>query len=140
MVISFAVAVWFQFLHAGAGLPPLDASTELVVGVAVTTVGWLLVTFLTPAPDPETLRAFHARIRPIGPGWRAVVGDAPTADGESVGAAALAWFLACLAVYAALFGTGYALYGQWALALGLGVVAVGSGGGVLRLLPRIGLR
>ena len=140
MVFSFAVAVWFQFFHARAGLPPLSASTELVVGVAVTTVGWLLVTFLTAAPDAETLRAFHAHMRPIGPGWRAVVGDVPPPEGESVGAAALAWFLACLAVYAALFGTGYALYGKWPLALGLGVIAVGCAGGVLRLLPRVGLR
>src|SRR2546422_2396276 len=32
--------------------------------------------------------------------------------GESVTAAFLCWFLGCVVIYAALFGTGYALYGK----------------------------
>jgi len=50
MVVSFAVAVWFQFLHGRLGFAPVHPSAQLVIGVAVTSVAWLLVTFLTPPP------------------------------------------------------------------------------------------
>ena len=55
-------------------------------------------------------------------------------------AAALAWFLGCLAVYSALFGTGYVLYGRVGIGVALLAVALGGAVGILRLLPRVGLR
>lgn len=140
MIISFLVAVYFQFVHQGLGLPEYDASTQLVLGVVVTTVGWVGVTFLTQPTETETLRAFHARMRPVGPGWRAIVGDVPPPEGESIGAAALAWFLGCVAVYGALFATGFALYGQVMAAVVVGAVAFVAATAVVRLLPRVGLR
>ncbi|HSM35972.1 MAG TPA: sodium:solute symporter family protein [Longimicrobiales bacterium] len=130
MVISFVVAVIMQYAT-------LDPWLELVIGVVITTVGWMTVTFLTPPDDEATLRAFYDRIRPIGAGWRAVVGDAAAATGDSVSVPLLAWFLGCALVYGALFGTGYLLYGQVAQgAVGL-LVAAGAAWGIARLLPRI---
>ena len=147
MVISFLVAVYFGFLHTPLGFTKWDPSAELVVGVAVTTVGWLVVTFLTPPVDTETLRDFHTRIQPLGKGWEAVVprkrgpaqdGDVDTGQGGELAAGLLSWFLGCVMVYAALFGTGFLLYGNmvWGLA-GLILAAV-AGWGVLKLLPRVG--
>ncbi len=147
MVISFLVAVYFGFLHTPLGFTKWDPSAELVVGVAVTTVGWLVVTFLTPPVDTETLKDFHTRIQPLGKGWEAVVprkrgpaqdGDVDTGQGGELAAGLLSWFLGCVMVYAALFGTGFLLYGNtvWGLA-GLILTAV-AGWGVLKLLPRVG--
>ena len=147
MVISFLVAVYFGFLHTPLGFTRWDPSAELVVGVAVTTVGWLVVTFLTPPVDTETLKDFHTRIQPLGKGWEAVVprkrgpaqdGDVDTGQGGELAAGLLSWFLGCVMVYAALFGTGFLLYGNmvWGLA-GLILTAV-AGWGVLKLLPRVG--
>ena len=147
MVISFLVAVYFGFLHTPLGFTKWDPSAELVVGVAVTTVGWLVVTFLTPPVDTETLKDFHTRIQPRGKGWEAVVprkrgpaqdGDVDTGQGGELAAGLLSWFLGCVMVYAALFGTGFLLYGNmvWGLA-GLILAAV-AGWGVLKLLPRVG--
>src|SRR5256886_460679 len=51
MAISFVVAVYFQFVHRALGLAPLAPTVQLVIGVAVTTAGWLAVTFLTPPTD-----------------------------------------------------------------------------------------
>ena len=147
MVISFLVAVYFGFLHTPLGFTKWDPSAELVVGVAVTTVGWLVVTFLTPPVDTETLKDFHTRIQPLGKGWEAVVprkrgpaqdGDVDTGQGGELAAGLLSWFLGCVMVYAALFGTGFLLYGNmvWGLA-GLILAAV-AGWGVLKLLPRVG--
>src|SRR5205807_2360803 len=66
MAISFVVAVYFQFVHRALGLAPLAPTVQLVIGVAVTTAGWLAVTFLTPPTDRATLQAFYDRIRPMG--------------------------------------------------------------------------
>ncbi|MED5198620.1 MAG: sodium:solute symporter family protein [Gemmatimonadota bacterium] len=147
MVISFLVAVYFGFLHTPLGFTKWDPSAELVVGVALTTVGWLVVTFLTPPVDTETLKDFHTRIQPLGKGWEAVVprkrepaqdGDVDTGQGGELAAGLLSWFLGCVMVYAALFGTGFLLYGNmvWGLA-GL-ILATVAGWGVLKLLPRVG--
>ena len=148
MVISFLVAVYFGFFHAQLGFARWDPSAELVVGVAVTTVGWIVVTFLTPPVDTGTLRAFHAKIRPLGRGWDAVVplADDTGRDGSSdrdagsgeLAAGLLSWFLGCVMVYAALFGTGFLLYGNvaWGI-IGL-IVAALAGRTVLKLLPRVG--
>ncbi len=141
MVISFLVAVYFQFVHGALGLAPLDPAVQLVVGVLITTAGWLAITVLTPPADPETLRSFHQRIRPMGPGWSgAGLGLESETSEDSVSAAFLAWFLGCTVVYGAVFGTGYALYGRPSPAMLCLGVAAGSAFGLMKTLPRVGLR
>ncbi|MGD8287431.1 MAG: Na+:solute symporter [Gemmatimonadota bacterium] len=151
MVISFVVAVYFTGgltlapvgLSVGVAWPVPDwsASLQLVVSVVVTTVGWMTVTFLTPPADAETLRSFHERIRPLGPGWQgAGMERVPSTENDSLTAAFLAWFLGCVVVYGALFGTGYALYGSSMLAVVcLGAAAVAAVA-LLKTLPRVGIR
>jgi Na+/proline symporter len=141
MVVSFLVAVYFQFGHEALGFARWDSSLELVAGVALTTVGWLAVTFLTPPTGNDTLVRFHDSIRPGGPGWRAVAGDATRPAGvpadASMTSAVGAWFLGCVVVYGALFGTGYLLYGEgmWATACFM-VAAIGTMG-LVKLLPGV---
>ncbi len=141
MVVSFLVALWFQFVHERVGFAPMSASTQLVIGVGVTTAGWVVVTFLTRPAAVEKLQAFYDHIRPMGPGWRGAGIVTQAADpSESPTAAFMAWFLGCVVVYGAIFGTGYGLYGRTAPAVVcLGVAAMGAWG-VLRLLPKVGLR
>jgi hypothetical protein len=122
-------------------VPGWDASAQLVAGVVVTTIGWLTVTLLTKPSEPETLRRFHDLIRPLGPGWRgAGLGREPDPGGDSLAAAFLAWFLACVVVYGAVFATGYTLYGRWPPALVCLAAATGASLGLLRVFPRVGLR
>ena len=141
MIISFLVALYFQFVHESLGFAAIDSSMQLVVGVLVTSVGWLSVTFLTAPAEAATLRSFHALIRPMGKGWRGAGLDLEEYDeGDSIAAAFLAWFLGCTVVYGAVLGTGYALYGRGSLAiLCLGTAALASVA-LLKTLPRVGLR
>jgi SSS family solute:Na+ symporter len=138
MVISFAVAVWFQFGHEAVGLQALHPSLQLVIGVALTTVVWLAVTFATAPTDTATLQDFYDRIRPFGRGWHRVVQVDDTPARGSVTAALSCWLLGCVVVYAALFGTGYILYGR----PGPGAVFLGASAlaalGLFRTLPRVG--
>jgi Na+/proline symporter len=136
MTISFLVAIYFQFGHTRLGFEAVDPSAALLIGVAITTVGWVSVTLLTPPTDRATLQMFHDRIRPFGAGWRRAV-DVGTGPAEGPAAAALCWFLGCVVVYATLFGTGYALYGRPAGAvIGL-VIAFVSAIALFAVLPRV---
>ncbi len=138
MVISFVIAVYFQFVHRALGLPPLAPTLQLVIGIAITTVGWLAVTFATPPTDRATLQTFYDRIRPMGPGWNGAVRTRPPNPGESVTAAFLCWFLGCAVIYAALFGTGYVLYGKLLPGIVCLVTASAAAWGLFRTLPRVG--
>ncbi len=140
MIISFTVALYFQFWHVPLGFAPLGAATQLVAGVAITTTGWLLVTLLTPATDRATLQAFYDRIRPIGPGWRAAVTTQEPDPAESVTAAFLCWFLGVAAIYTALFGTGYVVYGRPLPGLVCFAAAVAAAWGLFRVVPRVGFK
>ena len=141
MTISFLVALYFAFVHGRLGLDPLTGWQQLVVGVAVTTLGWLAVTLVTPPVDGPTLQRFYDKIQPLGRGWRRVVDtSAARTDDGSVTAAFLGWFLGCVLVYGALFGTGYALYGRPLPATLALAVSAGAGVWLSRLLPRLGFR
>jgi Na+/proline symporter len=151
MMVSFVVAVYFT---GGIALDPVGipvgvdwpvpawtASGQLVASVVITTVAWLAVTFLTPPVEAATLRSFHERIRPLGPGWRgAGFEPVPASDTDSLSAAFLAWFLGCAAVYATLFGTGYLLFGNGVWAVAFLTVAAFATYGLVRTLPRVGIR
>jgi Na+/proline symporter len=134
MVVSFAVALFFFFQHR-VQAEGLESWQELLIGVALTTVGWLAACWLTRPTDEETLRAFYRLTRPGGPGWRAVV-ERAAGDGETLDDGKTPWSVpgglvcmlaGCLGVYAALFATGYWLYGEHPRALVLAAVAVGAG-------------
>ncbi len=135
MVVSFGVAVWFQFVHEAVGLALPSAAVQLLVGVGVTTAAWLAVTAATPPSDAAVLQAFYDRVRPFPRGWSKAVVAVPGEPG-AVTAALLAWLCGCVAVYAALFGTGMGLYGRGLEAALFGVAALIAALALFRLLPK----
>jgi Na+/proline symporter len=140
MIISFAVALYFQFADQTLGFPALHPSTMLIAGVAITTIGWLTVTLLTPPADGRTLQTFYDTIQPFARGWKSAVHTKPARGDESLSAAFLSWFLGCVVVYAALFGTGFFIYGDAAVgALCLGACGVAAVA-LFRTLPRLGFQ
>ena len=139
MVISFLIAVYLHFGHVRLGFAPLDPTAALVLGVIVTTVGWLAVTLLTPPTDRAVLQSFYDRIRPYPAGWRRAVDTSGRKEsGDDLAAGFLAWFLGCVAVYAALFATGYLLYGRLEIGLLCAAVAIASAYGLKRVIPKVG--
>ncbi len=137
MVISFAVAFTFKFVLPGR----FASGTELLLGVAITTVGWIVVTYLTRPTASATLQHFYRLIRPHHTGWKPVV-QAGIAEGRieksqvSTGRLPLeiaAMFAAIFMVYAALGATGLWLYGRVGEALWLTGVAALAGVVVYRV-------
>jgi len=114
MVISFVVAIVLEVIATDLVAP----NYKLVVGVGITTIGWLLVTFLTQPESEETLRGFAKHVNPT-VGWKnyrsgevAVAGNLPLQI--------LGMFLGCVVVYTALFATGSFIYGNFNAGLMLG--------------------
>ncbi|MEL6655140.1 MAG: sodium:solute symporter family protein [Bacteroidota bacterium] len=140
MVISFAVALYFEFVHPG-GLPD---HAKLVYGVGITTVGWVAVTLLTRPTAKETLIRFYRLVRPHSPGWDAVIQYAKKAEELAAPIPTSSFmlelscmFAGCFMVYGLLFSTGYLLYGQLALAGVSFLVVLASGWVIYRNWPKI---
>jgi len=128
MFISFAVALFLEFAWAPLGLPELLDHEKLLLGVTITTIGWLAVTFMTEPTDRATLERFYTKIHPGGPGWQPVADKLPTgvtvnAD-ENMALRVGAVFIGAIAVYSILFATGFYLYGNLSATLTSAVVAV----------------
>lgn len=137
MVISFVIAVYFQFFHAYTGLPTLTGWEEIVIGVILTTIGWVSATYMIRPTSQKTLLHFYEVARPGGPGWQKVLDTAKEAGKEVQVYKDEAWrvpqgifcmVLGCVAVYGTLFATGYWIYGHWVLAGFITAVAVVASG------------
>ncbi len=131
MIVSFVIAVYFQFVHVQAGFVPITTGAQLVVGVGLTTVAWVSVTFASRPTDIQTLVRFYNLVHPGGPGWSRVVAEgrrqgydfAKEGEGWQLPLEILCMMVATFTVYGALFSTGYAIYGNSGPALILGLVA-----------------
>lgn len=118
MAISFIVALFFQYGYEKFNLPPLEDWQELLWGVGITTLGWLLVTLVTKPTNKNQLEKFYTTVQPDKFGWKPIAnkleenGYTVQTPGSLVAGIA-AMFVATLLVYSLLFGVGYVLYGQW---------------------------
>ncbi|MEZ4984886.1 MAG: hypothetical protein R2795_07595 [Saprospiraceae bacterium] len=140
MAISFLVAIYFEFFME----TPLPDHTQLVYGVCITTVGWLVVTFATRPTAKDTLIRFYRLIRPHSAGWDAVIQWARKAEElaapiptSSFMLELAAMFAGCFMVYGMLFSTGFLIYGAYAQALVSLVVVFVSGWVIYKNWSRI---
>jgi len=134
MIISFAVAVFFELIAPKMNID-IAPHLKLISGVAITTVGWLAVTFLTQPASRDTLLSFYKLIKPSPGGWRPVL-DQAIAEGKITAAEIvpgklpleiLCMVSGCFLVYGALFGIGFLVYGEMGKAMiGFVVAAIAT--------------
>ncbi len=132
MIISFVVAVIFKFI-----LPKgtFEGHVELLLSVAITTVGWIAVTLMTPAVERKTLIDFYNLIKPHKGGWQPVIQEGianEQINPNEVTTGKLpqeltGMFAGIFLVYGVLFTTGLFLYGQLTHALIGAVISVVAG-------------
>ena len=101
----------FSLIFNEYGLP---LYMKLPLIIFITTIIWLVVTFITPADDNETLLNFYKKTKPGGPGWN-IIKKLDNIDNNPekwiVPSGILCMILGCLMIYSALFSTGYFIYG-----------------------------
>ena len=83
--------------------------------VLITTLIWLIVTFITPSDDTETLVKFYNKTKPGGPGWNIIKNNSGISNDKEewiVPKGILCMIIGCISIYSALFSTGYFIYGE----------------------------
>jgi Na+/proline symporter len=117
MAISFVVAIFFEVINPKVEwilIPENQAYLKLVYSVSITTIGWLLVTFLTQPEKDEILLSFYRKVTPAAYGWKKVLDRYPAEKQEQgqlpkeIGLMVTGTVM----VYAALFSTGFFIYGN----------------------------
>lgn len=136
MTSSFLMAVVFFVL--GKTWHPVPTHMALLGTIAVTSIVWITITFLTKPTDRAALVAFYKHVRPGGPGWKPVQAEAGVGGSpDSVANAALGWVTGIFFVYGALFGAGSFIYGRLGLGIAWTVVFIVSAFGLVKILPRL---
>jgi drug/metabolite transporter (DMT)-like permease len=121
MLISFVIAVFF-FVNGKMETPMFELADhwQLVVGVVVTTIGWVLVTYMTKPSDAETLNSFNSLI------------FGKESKFKGFGMKILGFFAGVVGVYCTLFAIGNFIYSNTILAVSLSAVAVVCGFVIIR--------
>ena len=101
MAISFVIAVLF-FVNGKLEAPWFELAShwQLVIGVVITTIGWITVTLLTQPSEKETLNSFNLLI------------FGKESKFKGFGYKTLAFIVGVLGVYATLFAIGNLIYGK----------------------------
>ena len=134
MVVAALTTAVLQIKNHGApliafsGTPPEVFAKTLLFTVAVTSIVWLVVTFLTK-PEPQSkLVEFYRRVRPTPTGWKPIAALAPEVQASDNGWYNLMdWLLGCLMVYMVLFGSGKIILGGTSQGVLMLAVAAVSG-------------
>ncbi len=123
----------------GGGPGELAAQAQVMLFVvAVSTVVWLVATLVTRPESDAVLGRFIEKVRPEGPGWRAVYArlgvPAPPPRGREV---IVGFALGVVLVYAALFGLGKLVLAEPAVGLALLGLAAVAWIAIMRVVPRL---
>ena len=106
MFVSFVVALVLQL-----GFPELASWQKMLITIAVTSVSWLAVTFLTPPTDAATAARFKAAVR---------------ADGRDVGKGLVLMAVSSFALFDLMYMVGAWIYGWYAKAAVATVLALAA--------------
>jgi hypothetical protein len=141
MISSFVFSILLLVLRKfGYAVPTHYA---LILTVVVTTISWVLTAFLGQPTDRQTLIRFYRKVRPFGPGWKAIRREAGITEAEARGShesfplALVGWVSGSLTIWSALFTVGNVLYGRWVYAAVLLAVFIGSGLVLIKVINRL---
>jgi len=126
MIAAAGAALALKYVTFSGNDALVYAKTTLITG-GITTVAWVLATFLTPAESEGTLTAFYRRVHPTVYGWKRIAKLVPELpEVRDVLSNTFNVIMGIALVYGCLFGIGKLIFGQWlwgALLLAMAAVA-----------------
>ena len=123
----------------------LPSWSKFILVVLITSVVWIVSTFITKPEDKKVLFNFYKKIQPGGPGWNKIVDQARAENIEivtkkekwSVPSGILAMLIGCVLIYSCMFAMGYYIYGNHVKAFILTGVAFVSGWMLIKVWKKI---
>ena len=147
MAASLIVAIYLEVLHPYLGMPEIDTTFKLIIGVAITTVCWVVVTLLTKPADEAKLISFYLKTQPGGPGWKNIRQkikesglEHPADESWEVPAGILCMLISTVGIYSGLFATGYWIYAKHMHAIILTAVCAISIAALINLWSRLRIK
>ncbi len=116
MICAAVVSIFLQLVLKWNSDDPKQFAYLMLVTVGITSLIWIVVTFLTSPEPVEKLVAFYRRVRPEGPGWNGIAAKAGLSESHAQGRLSLQfvnWILGCALIYGALFGIGKLIFKEW---------------------------
>ena len=126
MVVSFVIALIF-FINGKLKHPMFEIAGywQLILGVIITTLSWVIITLLTPPTEKETLNKFDSLIFEKEDKFK------------NIGVKIIAFISGTVGIYSFLFATGNWIYGKTILASGLTLLTIICIGILLRIWKKI---
>ncbi len=122
-----------------------EFALQMLIIVPISTVVWIVVTFLTEPVSTETLTSFYSRVRPSKMGWTLIAAEAKGASDEtnsqnpqidSKTPALVNWIIGVIFIYSFLFSIGKLLLGFTGTGLIFLSIAIITGIIMYQNLPR----
>jgi len=119
MATALVMTVSLRWAAPFSGSNPVVFAKTALTTSAVTTLVWLIVTYVTQPEPQEVLVKFYRAVRPHVSGWQPIARLTPDiTPTRDLGKNLLSWVLGCAMVYSALFGLGKLILHQ----AGLGAI------------------
>ena len=135
LAISAVAGSALYAFNVVAGDDPNATAKRLLITVAITTVGWIAVTFATQPETEATLIRFFERVRPDDFGWKRIARlAAPAPKGASLGLALVDWLAGLGLVFGTLFAIGDFVLAEPLPGTAFAIVALACGAVIARSL------
>jgi hypothetical protein len=118
-IVAFVLVLWVPNEALDTALLG-GSSVKLLLAVAITTVVWIVTTFVTKPESMDVLISFYEKVTPGGPGWKKVVQEAEKRGIElehkekkwDLPQSLISVLLGSIGIYSSLFSIGNFLYGN----------------------------
>jgi Na+/proline symporter len=127
MIAAAAMAVGLSHVKFAGNDAVIYAKSAIITGI-VTTIVWIIATFITKPESEQTLTSFYRRVHPTVYGWKPIARLVPElGEVRDVASNTFNWAMGCILVYGCLFGIGKLVFQQWFWGITLLVLACIAG-------------
>jgi Na+/proline symporter len=127
MVAAAAVTIGLRGVAFSGNGATVYAKSALITG-GITTIVWLIATFITPPENEQTLVAFYKRVHPTVYGWKQIARLVPElSEIRDLSGNCFDWLMGVILVYGCLFGIGKLVFQEWLTGVALLLIAALAG-------------